>query len=81
MVTCPSFRDPFAPQEIALAVPNAGMSEWILWIPLTRAYALLQDFIENDSLNIKDASPKPIMDRRIPRFRLPNQDREADDKG
>ena len=81
MVACPSPRDPAIPSEMVLAIPNARMSEWIAWIPLTRIYAQLQDLISKDT-QAKDApQSKPIPDRRIPRFKLPKRDREAGDDG
>lgn len=81
MIACPSRRDPTAPAEMVLAVPNARLNEWLGWIPLTRAYALLQDLIVNDDVFKNISQPKPIPDRRLPTFRLPKRDLEAGEEG
>ena len=76
MVTCPSFREPTVPAEMVFAVPNARLNGWIVWMPLPTVYARLQDLFD------KGAGPsttyaKPIPDLRLPKFRLPKQDRGA----
>ena len=76
MIACPSYRDPEVPAEMVFAVPNARLTDWIVWLPLPKLYALLQDITSNDSLANTPYS-NPIPDRRIPTFRLPKQDRET----
>jgi len=80
MVAYPSYHDPAVPSQLAFAVPNAGMTRWIEWVPLTKLYASLQDIIAKDT---PTSSPhaEPIRDRRFPVFRLPKQDRESGDEG
>jgi hypothetical protein len=79
MIAYPAFREPEAPADMVFAVPNARLTNWVEWIPLTKLHASLQDLIGKD---VKDAAPyaKQIPDRRIPTFRLPKQGRQAGDE-
>lgn len=79
MVACPSSLDPAVPYQIVFAVPDATLTNWIEWVPLTKLYACLQDLIEKDGPS-NVAYSKPILDRRIPTFRLPKQGRKAGDE-
>src|SRR5262249_1633351 len=76
MIACPSFREPTIPAEIVFAVPNARLTDWIMWMPLPAIYAQLQDLVDKGR-KPSAAYTKPIPDRRIPTFRLPKQDRGA----
>ena len=81
MVACPSRRDPSVPAEMVFAIPNARMTEWIEWIPLTRLFAMLQDVATQNEAPGNAIQSKPIPDRRIPKFRLPRQDEGTGNEG
>jgi len=79
LVSVPDRRDPTAPAQLALGVPNANVSDWISWIPLTRLHGLLQQKVDA-------AGPTPIIDGNVadkafPRFRLPNSNKGTGDDG
>lgn len=81
MVVQPSRNDPSVPAEMALAIPNTRMTDWLEWIPLPRMFAALQNLASGDA-SAKDATHiKPIPDRRMPTFRLPKRDSQADEEG
>jgi len=79
MITYPAYREPETPADMVFAVPNARLTDWIEWIPLTKLHASLQDLVGKDG---KDDSSyaTPIPDRRIPTFRLPKRDRQVGDE-
>ena len=76
MITCPSYRDPSTPSDIVFAVPNARLTDWIEWLPITKLFALLQSRMDSSSKPAMPVEARPIPDLRIPRFRLPRQDRD-----
>lgn len=76
MVACPAYPDPSTPAQLAFAIPNAKLADWIEWIPLTRLHALLQDIIDEQP-RVDIVPFKPIVDRRFPTFRLPKHDRDV----
>jgi hypothetical protein len=72
-------RDPSVPSELAIAVPNASLSDWLTWMPLHFAFAQLQARI--DSGTGSSPSIGPIPDNVFPKFRLPKQDDSESEKG
>jgi hypothetical protein len=78
VVGVPWRRDPTVLAELAVAIPNTGLSEWLAWIPLHFAFALLQERI--DSGTPSKPSSTEIPDKAFPRFRLPKRDAADDDK-
>lgn len=81
MVVQPSRNDPSAPAEMALAIPNARMTDWLDWIPLPRVFAALQNIVSGDGSAKEAPQIRPIPDRRMPTFRLPKRNGEADEGG
>ncbi len=80
IVALPWRKDPSVPAEIALAVPNARLTDWLAWIPLTGLHAALQDLV--DDIGVGDTwAAKPIVDRRLPTFRLPKEEDGAKSSG
>jgi hypothetical protein len=78
LVAVPSRRDPTTPAEVAIAIPNAGLSDWIDWIPLHKAHALLHDRTASAGL-LAPPVPAEIPDRVFSTFRLPKDDEDAQD--
>jgi hypothetical protein len=81
-VAVPCQADPSVPAELALAVPNAAVDDWIAWIPLHRLLAMLQMKADASQHGRKSRSTLTIPDKVFPKFRLPKRDDIADnDKG
>ena len=78
LIAVPHRHDPSVPAQLALAVPNVGITEWVSWIPLHRLHGLLQ-------ARADEASPETgaveVPDLAIPKFRLPKQRTDQDDAG
>lgn len=69
VVAVPWRKDPTVPAALAVGALNADLTKWIEWIPLHRAYALLQE-------RLNSAEPAPsrgfdIPDNVFPKLRLP----------
>jgi hypothetical protein len=79
LMTVPWKRDPTIPAELAIAVPNASLSEWLVWMPLHFAFSRLQQRVDTG----KPPSPLSgaIPDNVFPKFRLPKRDDSEDEKG
>lgn len=77
-VSVPWRRDPTVPAELAIAIPNAALSEWLIWMPLPFAFARLQERV--DSGKPSKPSSGDIPDNVFPRFRLPKEEPREDDK-
>jgi hypothetical protein len=71
LVSIPS-RDPLVPAELGFAVPNAGITIWLSWIPLHRLHGMLQSRIDG-ATGASDArgDDADIPDLVIPTFRVP----------
>jgi hypothetical protein len=78
VVSVPWRRDPTVPAELAIAIPNAALSEWLIWMPLNFAFARLQERV--DSGNPQKPSGSDIPDKVFPKFRFPKRDDTEDDK-
>jgi hypothetical protein len=72
VVSVPWRRDPTVPAELAIAIPNAGLSEWLIWMPLHFAFARLQERV--DSGNPTHPPDHDIPDNAFPKFRFPKED-------
>jgi len=70
-------KDPTVPAELAFAVPNVELNDWIAWIPLYRVHALLQERADRKATG--GASGDAFTDKVFPRFRLPKPDEKSDD--
>jgi hypothetical protein len=78
VIAVPWKYDPTVPAQLAFGVPNASLSEWIIWIPLHQLYALLQERTDSSR---PAGSQIEIPDNVLPRFRLPKRDEDATDDG
>ena len=80
VVAVPCKADPTVPSELVFAVPTAALNDWIVWIPLHRMHALLQE--RADAGRASQRTPgATIPDHVFPKFRLPKRDDTADDDG
>jgi hypothetical protein len=79
LVAVPWKRDPSIPAELAIAIPNASLSDWLTWMPLSFAFAQLQTRIDNGPGS--SPSSDPIPDNVFPKFRLPKRDDSEGEKG
>jgi len=79
MVTIPWRRDPTVPADIAIAIPDSKLSQWLVWMPLHFAFAEFQQRVDAG----KPQEPKrpDIPDNAFPKFRLPKRDESEDGKG
>jgi hypothetical protein len=68
-IAVPWRKDPTVPAALALGALNADLTEWIEWIPLHCAYALLQERL--DSADPTPSRGTDIPDNVFPRLRLP----------
>jgi hypothetical protein len=78
VVSVPWRRDPTVPAELAIAIPNAALSDWLSWMPLHFAFARLQERV--DSGKLQKLSHSDIPDKVFPKFRFPKRDDADDDK-
>jgi hypothetical protein len=69
LLAIPNTRDHSVPAQLALAVPNAALTQWLSWIPLPRLHALLQDKV--DSASDRPPEVGTVPDQAFPRLRLP----------
>jgi hypothetical protein len=80
LVAVPWKRDPTVPAELAIAIPNASLSDWLTWMPLHFAFAQLQARVAGGTSG-SPPSGSPIPDNVFPRFRLPKRDDSEGEKG
>ena len=78
LIAVPHRHDPSVPAQLALAVPNVGITEWISWIPLHRLHGLLQARADDAGAG---TGAVDVPDLAIPKFRLPKQRTDEDDAG
>ena len=78
LIAIPNRHDESVPAQLALAVPNVGITEWVSWIPLHRLHGLLQARADDASA---DTGAVDVPDLAIPKFRLPKQRTDEDDAG
>jgi hypothetical protein len=78
VVAVPWRRDPTTPAEMVLAIPDAGLTRWLAWMPLHWLHArLLERGEESRPLPISE-----IPDKVFPKFRVPKEgDAEEDKRG
>jgi hypothetical protein len=79
LVAVPWRRDPTVPAQLAFAVPDASLDGWLIWIPLHRVHAMMQQ--RADSGGIPDQAEPTIADKAFPKFRIPNEKDETADDG
>lgn len=75
MVAIPAPNDPTVPAELAIAVPNATLNDWIAFIPLPRAFGLLQERGDQGGTPPR-STDGAIPDRVLPMFRVPKTGEE-----
>jgi hypothetical protein len=73
-------RDPSVPAELALAIPNASLSDWLTWMPLHFAIAELQARVDRGASG-SPPSDSSIPDKAFPKFRFPKRDDSEGEKG
>jgi hypothetical protein len=76
LVTIPNRRDPTAPAELALGVPNANITDWLSWIPFGRLHGLLQQEVDSGSADSR--TDGTVADKAFPKFRVPKTDKGED---
>jgi hypothetical protein len=69
VIAVPWRRDPTVPASLAIGVLNADLTDWIEWISLHRAYALLQERV--DFADPTASRETEIPDNVFPTLRLP----------
>jgi hypothetical protein len=74
LIAIPNRHDPSTPAELALAVPNVGITEWISWIPLHRLHGLLQARVDSHA---GETGGTELPDLVIPKFRVPKQRKDT----
>jgi hypothetical protein len=80
LAAVPSGADPTAPAVLALGVPNAGLTNWLAWIPSHRLHAYLQERTDGSGKGADgERSSGSIPDNAFPKFRLPKKDESQND--
>lgn len=79
LMAVPNMRDPSVPGELALGVPNAGLTHWLSWVPLHRLISNLQERV--DGTEHKTSTASDIADSAFPKFRLPVEVQNAGPDG
>lgn len=77
VASVPSRIDPSIPEELAFAIPNKSLTDWICWVPINRAAATLQGFADGD------AGPTMgglIPDNVLVTLRLPSKEQNSEEK-
>jgi hypothetical protein len=78
VIAIPWKRDPTVPASLVLAVPNKTLTHWISWIPLHRAYTLIQERV--DATQPTSSRELGIPDNVFPKVRIPKPGQAEDDK-
>jgi hypothetical protein len=77
LASVPSRTDPTVPRELAFAVPNQSLTDWICWVPLGLANAKLVGLADG---GLGSPAAADIPDNVLVKLRLPARDEASPEK-